>query len=365
MFKAFQSNLLSLISHELRTPLTGIMNAITLLEQGADQTEFKSGELIGMASRNARRLNYTLASLLDLAAIETGAFHPRLREIELSRVIDAQFRDPPPSFRERKLRLVTVPPAPHPDPELEPVLADPQKFGRAIETCLELIGGHAQASSEIRLDTGVRDVHLEFNLDPAQEASWKRSWEVAASPNALSVFAGVMQEEHGFLSRGSEGLGHELALAREILRVHGGRLDCEQKKDRIRLSLELPKLSSMTGLSAVIGSRAYEASTGLGSVALALVRVPPKKSTEEFRAQVRECLFRSSDAVYALPELKQLAIVLNDCKRGDAPGLLSRIEKKLNLKLAFGVATCPEEGAEPDLLIELAQRRLAVVSTRQ
>src|SRR4051812_15448036 len=42
LFRAFQANLLSLISHELRTPLTGILNALSVLEEGGGMGEFSS-----------------------------------------------------------------------------------------------------------------------------------------------------------------------------------------------------------------------------------------------------------------------------------------------------------------------------------
>src|SRR4051794_1670953 len=49
LFRAFQSNLLSLVSHELRTPLTGILNALSVLEEGAPSGDFSAEELITMA----------------------------------------------------------------------------------------------------------------------------------------------------------------------------------------------------------------------------------------------------------------------------------------------------------------------------
>src|SRR5690242_1434214 len=51
LYRAFQSNLLSLISHELKTPLMGILNALNILESGAGS--FSVPELVAMARRNA------------------------------------------------------------------------------------------------------------------------------------------------------------------------------------------------------------------------------------------------------------------------------------------------------------------------
>src|SRR5947209_7480795 len=87
LLHAFQANLLSLISHELRTPLTGILNSLTLLtENGELPNTVSRKELLDMALRNAHRLSHALVSLLELAAIESGNFHVKLREVELARL---------------------------------------------------------------------------------------------------------------------------------------------------------------------------------------------------------------------------------------------------------------------------------------
>src|SRR4051812_17953351 len=90
LFRAFQANLLSLISHELRTPLTGILNALSVLEEGAASGDFSADELVRMARHNAQRLHRTLMTLLDLAALESGTFHVRLREIDLIKLVSAR-----------------------------------------------------------------------------------------------------------------------------------------------------------------------------------------------------------------------------------------------------------------------------------
>ena len=49
---------------------------------------------------------------------------------------------------------------------------------------------------------------------------------------------------------------------------------------------------------------------------------------------------------------------MDDCKKEDLPRLLSRISKGVGFELKVGVASCPEEGIDPDVLIEVASRKL-------
>jgi hypothetical protein len=198
---------------------------------------------------------------------------------------------------------------------------------------------------------------------------WRSAWSQAqagyqggvASP--ASAFSGALQSEAAFLTRMEEGLGSEFLLIFEIARLHQGRFSAEfdpALRDRaVRLVLELPELTSEAGLHAVLASRAYQASMELGTVALGLVQVPAGTAVEAFRSQVKKTLFRATDAVYALPKRRQIALVMDDCKPEDAPRLLARIERAFGQALHYGVAACPSEGTDPTHLLELAERRLA------
>jgi signal transduction histidine kinase len=126
LFRAFQSNLLSLISHELRTPLTGILNALTALEDNSIDGALSSGELVKMARQNAQRLHQALVALLDLASLESGTFHARLREVDLIRLVRRWVGTGEPLFKDRGLRAKVTHDEGTP---LAAVLADPQKLG--------------------------------------------------------------------------------------------------------------------------------------------------------------------------------------------------------------------------------------------
>jgi hypothetical protein len=368
LFRAFQSNLLSLISHELKTPLMGILNALQLLADadgeagGALSTE----ELIAMARRNAQRLNRSLSALLDLAAVESGTFHARLKEVHLGRVVRTRVHAQEPEMREEGLRLVL--PSDAGEETFAPVLADPQKLGRAIELCLDAAIPRAERGSELKVRISSSAFELTFTLKPGFEVLWRKAWSEAqvgfqsgvSAPG--SAFRGTMQSEQAFLTRMEEGLGSEFLLIHEIMRLHDGRFEAEfdpaLERREITLRLTVPELSSEAGLLAVLSSRAYQASMELGSVALALAEVPAGIAPEVFRLQVKKTLFRASDAVYALPEVRRIALVMDDCRPEDAPRLLARIEKSLGRPLRHGIATCPKDGFEPGQLIELAGRRL-------
>lgn len=365
LFRSFQANLLSLISHELRTPLMGILNALSVLDSAdaSSGSEFSARELVHMARQNANRLHRTLATLLDLASLESGVFHPRLREVDLERLARARVEAQSAALAERGLTArVSVE-----DAEAlhsAATLADPQKLGRALDLCLQGILPRARENSPIQFRISLSGITLEFGLAAGGERAWDDLWSQGLAGfhggvgSPTSLFGGVLQSEQAFLSRMEEGLGSELILAHEILRLHGGSLAAERSGGGVRLRLLIPRLSSEEGLRAVLSSRAFEVSTELGSVALVLIRVPEGVGAENFLKSVKNSLFRATDAAYALPALGQVALVLDDCKPEDAPRLLSRIARTLKQDLVTAIAHCPSDAQDPAILLDLAQAKL-------
>lgn len=363
LFRAFQSNLLSLVSHELRTPLTGILNALQLLDQADPSSEFSAPELISMARRNAQRLNQTLASLLDLVAIESGTFHVRLRETDLDRLVRGRITANEPIFRDRDLH-VRVQVDERRKRGSSPLLADPQKLGRALDLLFQLIAPRARPQSDVEVHVRVNGVDVLFLRDSGSDSEWENAWTQAVTGlesgvnSPASAFSGTVQSEQAFLTRMHEGLGNELLLIHQILRLHQGELKQTTVNGRLKLTIELPELSDEEGLRAVVSSRVYLSSSGIGSVALVLIRVPSDRSTELFHEQVEKCLFRASDSVYPLPGRKSLALVMDDCRLSDIPRLLKRMEVALGVALQTGWSHCPDETSDPEILITQAARRL-------
>ncbi len=364
LYRAFQANLLSLISHELRTPLTGILNALSVLNEQENFEGVPVREMVGMAVSNAQRLHHSLSSLLDLAAIETGVFRVRLKEVDFLRVAADRVRAFEPRMRERSLRWKISRSVVKEAEEGTPLLGDPQKLSRAVELCLEILLNRAEAGTDAKFEIEPDHYQIEFQLQSGTEAEWERDWSQAlagfrggvASP--VSAFAGTVRSEREFLTRTREGLGSEFLLIHEILRLHRGKFTQRCSGRTVRLRFEVPRLESEEAVRAVLTSRAYEATSGLQSIAFGLIAVPEGEDARGFRRKLKGALFRSSDAVYLLEDTGRLALVMDDCKKEDAPGLLSRIERALGQKLVCGLVHCPEDGADPAVLLKVAAARL-------
>jgi hypothetical protein len=348
-----------------------ILNSLTLLEEGHEEG-FAPGELVTLARRNAEKLSAALSALLDVAEVEKGLLRLSLREVDLERVAHDRVRLQAASLRDRGLGAVWISGGVETSVS-RTVLADPQKLARLVDLGLGLLAERAQRGSDLELEVGARSLALSAELQAGQGARLRAAWDEAqdeaedaarqgklSAGRAGAAFRGTRQTEREFLTRDEEGLGSGWVLLLDWMKLHEGTVSLDlTSPHRARLRFEFPEVTSEKALTSILASRAYRSTHDLSAVALGLIEVPKGLSVPEFQARVQSQLFRASDSVYALPKTHRVAVVLDDCKPEDAPGLMGRIRDRLGQPLKMGVACCPSEGLDPSYLLELAGRRLS------
>lgn len=319
----------------------GVLNSLEILAQNQEN------EWVRMAQKNARRLEHSLETLLDLAALEGSLFHARLREVDLQRWWQGfQFSNQFPNYRVEFKKKNTV------------FLIDPQKLGKAVDLILRLISAR---SSKAEIQLSPEEFVFEFELTSEQEKKWTLIWSQSTAgiqsgiTSPFSAFSGLVQSEESFLSRGEEGLGSELLLIHEIALLHDGKFRSEkkalpQKKFRITLTLEFPKLSREEGILAVLKSRMKKS---FESIALILIH---GDSAENFQSQIEKLLFRADDVVYGWGK-NQLAILMDGYREGAPSRVIERIQKEWS-SFSYGVAQYPQDGFEPETLLAVAEKRM-------
>lgn len=335
-----------------------ILNPLQLAERDG-----ATPELLAIARANALRLKRALESLLDLASIESGVFHARLREIDLHRLLVRAVEGARTEFAELSVKVELG------SGSEATVLGDPIKLIRAFEMIGWSAVTRARAGSSLVVQGTPQGWTFVATLDEDKIDEWNEAWSQARagfdagvmSPG--SAFAGTLDTEQDFLTRTQEGLGSELLLAMEILRMHRGKLEASLKGATLSLSIQLPELATESGLRLALGARLSRVGTEQGSLALVLLSVPEapvgssQLGVEDFRRKLKAALFRSTDAAYVLGPTT-VALLLDDCRPEDAPKFLLRLGQSLGIRLAFGLACAPRDGFEAGRLIQFAQAAL-------
>ncbi len=204
-----KSDLLSTLSHEIRTPLTGIRLVLhLLLEKRMGELSAAQEELVVSGRNDCERLLSTLASILDLARMESGKAELDIRPIPSELIPDAAYKN----FSEAaettghllKIDLI---------PELPNVLADLERIGLVMSNFLSNALKYSAPGSTIRLRAEkVLDGYVRFVVNNTGPGLTEEEQ------------ARVFDKFYRSNKQAGEGAGLGLSIARQIVQAHDGRI---------------------------------------------------------------------------------------------------------------------------------------------
>jgi response regulator RpfG family c-di-GMP phosphodiesterase/signal transduction histidine kinase len=204
------------VNHELRTPLTLMLAPLkTLLEGKMGQLSPTLKDTFETMQRNGYKLLKLINNLLDLNKLEEGKMRLKVKSMNLVDFIPPLLSSVKPMADQKQLRLYYQHP-PHP----VEVTIDPDQFEKVVFNLLSNAlkfthkGGKITVYLEDRDDTVAMTVEDTGIGIPAQMLD--------------SIFDRFSQVD-GSKSRAQEGTGIGLALAREIVLVHKGRIHAESE----------------------------------------------------------------------------------------------------------------------------------------
>ncbi|MCY7377999.1 MAG: PAS domain S-box protein [Gemmatimonadaceae bacterium] len=205
-----KSELIAMASHELRTPLTAMRGAIDLIRDGSEVRSERDRMLVGMASRNAERLDRLMSDLLDVERIETGAELLRPDFVALDDLFERAAARTLGRMEQGELTLTMT--------------ADPVELwmdgGRIEQVVVNLIGNAASfAPAGSTVTVTARDERNEVHFAVRDEGRG------IPADKLESIFEPFVKVDGGETKQRGAGLG--LFLCRAIVRQHGGRIWAE------------------------------------------------------------------------------------------------------------------------------------------
>ncbi|MFC0006169.1 SpoIIE family protein phosphatase [Micromonospora siamensis] len=211
-----KTNFFANVSHEFRTPLTLVLGPLE--DMLADpQLPPQLTDRLAMMHRNALRLLKLVNTVLDFSRLESGRLAARYRPTDLadySARLASTFR----SATERAgLRLVVdCPPLP------APVFVDRDMWEKIV---LNLVSNAVKFTFDGEIRVRVRAVDGTARLEVSDTGVGIAADEL---PHVFERFHRVA----GVRSRTHEGTGIGLALVRELVEMHGGRVEAHSQVER-------------------------------------------------------------------------------------------------------------------------------------
>ena len=374
----FRSNLLSIVSHELNTPLTSIINAISILEERYPE----ESEYIPMLRRNADRLRRTVENLLDISRVDAGTLRVRLSELDLKNFFFSRRSMLQAELAKGSFRLEF-----DFEEDLPHVCGDPRRLAHVFDS---LVLNAAKFSNTGRLapeETAV--IRVELRLEPVgalppgllSRREKKTGMYLGVTVQSSLPTIGESPETFEQLfepftpwrdadTRVREGLGVELAIAKEILTAHEGFIwgdhgDPEGEDQGWRFHFALPLLSRLDELDLVINNRLSTSIGSLSKMSLLLLRPEPGAAAGmdeqvQIFQELQKALFRSSDSIFWIQDTGEYAVLMDDCDMAGGERVAKRLTDTLreavpHIRFLRGLVTGPEDGANAHELLENAR----------
>jgi two-component system, OmpR family, sensor histidine kinase KdpD len=202
-----KSTLISSVSHELKTPVASITATLTnLLEQDTEWSPDNVRHELEALRDDADRLNSSIGALLDLSRLESAAWEPAKDRYEFGEVLGTAISKLPQKHRSRIEFLL-------PD-DLPHISVDFQQWARVLENLLENALYYSPAGSPVRVGASATESAV---------LMWVEDEGPGVSPEDRErIFEKFFRGDTSTKAPAGTGLG--LAVTREIVRFHGGRI---------------------------------------------------------------------------------------------------------------------------------------------
>ena len=210
-----QSNFVSAVSHEFRTPLTTVRQLSEMLVRGRVSTEAKRQEFYETLLRESERLHRLVESLLNFARLEAGQLKYHFEAVPLKPFMEDLVTEFQGEGASRAVRIVIEGRA-----DVARIKADRELLARVFWNLLDNAVKYSPEGGEISVeiessssgvDVRVRDRGMGIPADEQQEIF--RRFVRGSASTAASI----------------KGTGIGLAMAREIVRAHGGEIRVESR----------------------------------------------------------------------------------------------------------------------------------------
>ena len=204
---------LATLAHELRNPLAPLTNALEILKLADDDaaTRLRTRAIM---ERQVRQMVRLIDDLLEVSRITTGKLILKREPVDLLAVMRTAVEIVEPALREREHQFLTRLPA-------EPVWVD------ADATRLAQVFANLLSNAAKYTDEGGR-IELEVLADAAGATVHVQDNGIGVDPQMQEAIFGLFAQVDKSLERGRAGLGVGLTLARQLVEMHGGRIDLER-----------------------------------------------------------------------------------------------------------------------------------------
>ncbi|MDZ7956671.1 MAG: ATP-binding protein [Aulosira sp. DedQUE10] len=197
---------LAVLSHELRSPLNPILGWISLLRNGRLDVA-KTTYALETIERNAKLQVQLIEDLLDISRILRGKLILNVMPVDLSVVITAALETVRLAAEAKSLQIQTTL-----SPKVVTISADPGRLQQVVWNLLSNAVKFTPNGGQITVGLTIVENHAQIQVTDTGKG---------INPDFLPYIFEHFRQEDGATTRKFGGLGLGLAIARQILELHG------------------------------------------------------------------------------------------------------------------------------------------------
>ena len=220
-----RGDLVAFLAHDLKTPLTSVVGYLTLLHDDPGLDMEQRAKFTGIALDKALRLEELLGEFFDITKMDLDSGAGEKVPIQLSMLLEQLSDEFYPLFAEKNLTCV---------PDIQPhlvVRGDPDKLARVFDNVLRNAVSYSIPGGTVDVVAKAMGSYTEITIQD-------EGLEIPEGELA-NIFEKFYRLDAARSTR-TAGAGLGLAIAKEIVELHGGSIRCESNGKLTSFIISLP-----------------------------------------------------------------------------------------------------------------------------
>jgi two-component system sensor histidine kinase VanS len=219
-----KNDLIVYLAHDIRTPLTSIIGYLNLLDEAPDMPSAQRAKYVHITLEKAYRLEQLINEFFEITRFNFHTMTLSKQNIDLSYMLMQMKEEFYPLLSGSRKQIMVY------TPETLMVYSDPDKLARVFNNILKNAIAYSEDNSTIEITAKQQEDIIAI--------VFKNTGSIPKEKLSAIFEKFYRLDEARSSGKGGAGLG--LAIAKEIITLHGGRIHAESDETSTSFTVELP-----------------------------------------------------------------------------------------------------------------------------